>query len=93
MQQLRQYIKNILSEEYQVRGYIKPASAFHTLNEWEVLVEGLLQYQENQIDTRSGEIPEEILPLITKYFGFQLYEETPRYDLLTKKNVLNSRVS
>jgi len=89
MKHLRQYIRNIIQEEYKVRGYIKPAAAFHTLQEWEMIVEILLEYQEKHIDTRSGEIPEDIFPIISKYFGFQMFEEVPRYELLTKRNVLN----
>ena len=89
MKSLRQYIKHVLSEAYKVRGYIKPESSFHTLEEWQMIVDVLLEYQDMNIDVRSGSIPEEISPIILKYFGFQLEQEVPRYELLTQVNILN----
>ena len=79
MKRLRQYIRKLIQEEYKVRGYIKPAAAFHTLQEWEMIVKTLLKYQEKHIDTRSGEIPNDIFPIISKYFGFIIWS------LLTKR--------
>lgn len=87
MELLRLAIKEILLENFKVRGYIKPASAFYTLREWETMVNILLEYQRMGVDTRKQEIPPELESLIMKFFDFQINQEIPRYDLLTWKNV------
>lgn len=74
-----------------VLGYIRPASAFHTLQEWQTVAKRMLALQKQGIDTRGGFLNNhpELHSLIDKYFSYQFYTEEPRYDLLTKKNVLD----
>lgn len=86
MKLLRQTIRGILEENYKVRGYIKPTASFHTINEWETMVNILLEFQHLRIDTRKQEIPEALESLIMRFFDFQINEEIPRYELLTWKN-------
>ena len=88
-------------ETPKVRGYLKPADSFHTLDEWEELATYLLNFQEKGLDTRAGAISckhhthcsvkdfENFLGLISEYFGYQLSDEVDRWELLTKKNVLD----
>ena len=85
----------------EVRGYLKPDSAFRTLNEWKLLAQTLIATQSKGIDTRAGEIScknaefcstedyENFVVLIKEYFGFLLTSEVERWDLLTRKNVLD----
>ena len=87
--------------EPNVRGYLKPAAAFHTLKEWEEMAAYLLDLQGRGIDSRGGELGckvpagcdqddlDRFLLLIAEYFGYQLSEEADRWDLLTQKNVLD----
>ncbi|HIJ11944.1 TPA: hypothetical protein HA278_07845 [Candidatus Woesearchaeota archaeon] len=75
--------------QHKVRGYIKPVDAFKTLGEWEELVETLLDYQDKEIDTRGGEVPEEIQSLVDQFFGFQLDTEVNRYDQLSHSQMMN----
>ena len=89
------------SSKYKVLGYIKPTSAFRTIEEWQSLAERLLALQEAGMDTRGGEISckrasfcsqtdfDEFVDLIQEYFGYLLETEVPRYDLLTEKNILD----
>jgi len=79
------------NETFEVLGYLKPSSAFHTLNEWQSVVERLLALQEEGVDTRGGVLPsdERLLEIIDEYFGYQLKVEVERWDLLTVKNVLD----
>ena len=74
-----------------VLGYIRPAAAFHTLQEWQTVAKRMLALQKQGIDTRGGFLNNhpELHSLIDKYFSYQFYTEEPRYDLLTKKNVLD----
>jgi len=74
-----------------VLGYIRPAAAFHTLQEWQTVAKHMLALQKQGIDTRGGFLNNhpELHSLIDKYFSYQFYTEEPRYDLLTKKNVLD----
>ena len=84
-----------------IRGYIKPNSSFHTYNEWEVVINDLLSYQKTNLDTRGGEISckdatycsqedfEKFVSLISSQFGYLLNIDSPRYELLTQKNVLD----
>ena len=88
-------------EKFKVLGYIRPADTFYSLQEWESVVERLISLQSNGLDTRAGEISckaasfcstedyDEFVKIISKYWGYQLTVETERYDLLTKKNVLD----
>lgn len=92
MSLLREYIRELMALKegnVSVRGYMKPASSFFTLNEWEQAVNTFLQYQKQGLDTRAASLPPEILSLVKKYFSFQLYDEVERWDLLTRKNVLD----
>ena len=88
-------------EKFKVLGYIRPASVFYTLDEWEYVVNELIYLQSKGFDSRAGEISckhatfcgqedlERFVGIIAKYFGYQLDVETDRYDLLTRKNVLD----
>ena len=84
--------KNFLKEDLTVRvhGYLKPTSSFRTLTEWKEFVEKGLDLQEKGMSIRGGEVEgEEFNTLVNDYFDFQLNTDVPRYDLLTKKNVLD----
>ena len=88
-------------EKFKVLGYVRPAEVFHTLDEWEQIVLELIDLQSGGLDTRAGEISckhasfcsaedfDRFVEIINVYFGYQLNVETERYDLLTKKNVLD----
>ena len=90
MNLLREYIRELLNEKARVLGYIKPSSSFHTLLQWELVVEELLQLQKQGIDTRGGQsLNQRLLQIIDEYFGFQYNTEVERYDLLTQKNILD----
>ena len=90
-----------LTDHPKVRGYIKPESSFRTLNEWEEMAMYLLDLQSKGLDTRGGEISckhtsfcsiedfERFLGQLSEYFGYQLTTEVDRWDLLTRKNVLD----
>ena len=73
-------------EKVEVRGYIKPAASFHTLAEWNRVVDKLLELQQEGIDTRGG-IPQDqrLLDILNEYFGYQLNNEVAQRDLLTQK--------
>ena len=88
--------KHFLNEEVKkiyVHGYIKPEKAFHTLDEWRVFVDRILEFQKNghYISHGHGEVvgPKELVNLIEEFYGFQLQVDVNRYDLLTTKNVLD----
>jgi len=88
-------------EKFKVLGYIRPAETFHTISEWGKAVDRLIELQSTGMDTRAGEIScklasycspadlDEFVQIISKYWGYQLTVEVERYDLLTKKNVLD----
>ncbi len=88
-------------EEAKVRGYMKPAASFHTLDEWEELAYYLLDLQGRGLDTRGAQLSckhptkcstedyENFLGLIAQYFDYQLSDEVDRWELLTQKNVLD----
>lgn len=88
-------------EKFKVLGYIRPASIFHTLGEWELVVNELIDLQSRGLDSRAGEISckhatfcdqldfDRFVEIIARYFGYQLDVETERYELLTRKNVLD----
>ena len=90
-----------MTESVKVRGYMKPISSFKTLDEWEEMAEKMLSYQEVGYDTRGGKInciskevcsiPEfqSFVELINQYFNYQLTTEVDRWDLLTRKNILD----
>jgi hypothetical protein len=76
---------------FDVRGYYHPTSAFHTISEWEAISNEFLELDKQGFDTRGGKIDSnpKLVSLVNKYFSFQLYVETQRYDQLTQVNVLN----
>jgi len=76
---------------YEVRGYQKPESSFHTISEWKDISYEFLSLQKKGYDTRGGQIDDNptLVSLINKYFNHQLYVETELFDSLTKKNVLD----
>jgi hypothetical protein len=76
---------------YPVRGYQKPEATFHTISEWEEIAKEFLILQKKGYDVRGGMVDNnaELVGLINKYFGYQLYIETELYSDLTKKNVLD----
>ena len=76
--------------EVKVRGYMKPASSFYSLDEWEAAVHELLELQKFGIDTRGGlSLDQRLLDIIEKYFHYQMNDEVNRWELLTQKNVLD----
>ena len=73
-----------------VRGYMKPASSFYTLTEWDIVVSQLLELQSEGIDTRGGISQDQrLIDILDKYFSYQLNDEVNRWSLLTEKNVLD----
>jgi hypothetical protein len=76
---------------YAIRGYQKPESAFHSIPEWKDICYEFLALQKKGYDTRGGQIDDnpQLIGLVNKYFGYQLYVETELYDEHTKKNVLD----
>ena len=88
-------------EKFKVLGYIRPQSAFHTLDEWEDAVNELIRLQNAGFDTRGGKINckhatfcsqenlDQFIGLIKEYWSYQLDVEVERYDLLTTKNILD----
>lgn len=76
---------------FAVRGYFHPEDAFATISEWETIAKQFLELEKNGFDTRGGVIDDnhELVQLINRWFRYQLYVETQRYDLLTQKNVLD----
>jgi len=88
---LRGYVREKLLSEapITVRGYMKPATSFFTLDEWEHLVNEFLKFQEQGIDTRGGQLPAQLLDMIEQHFSFQLHDQVERWELLTQKNILD----
>ncbi len=87
---VREYIREVLNEHTKVLGYIKPSASFHTLHQWELIVNEILMLQKQGFDTRGGQASHpRLLQIIDEYFGFQLNIEVQRYDLLTQKNILD----
>lgn len=76
---------------YEVRGYQKPESSFHSISEWKDICYEFLALQKKGFDTRGGQIDNNphLISLVNKYFGYQLYTETELYDNFTKKHVLD----
>jgi hypothetical protein len=76
---------------YNVRGYLKPEESFHTIEEWEQISYEFLGLQQKGFDTRGGKIDynPELIGLINKYFGYQLYVETQQFPDQTRKKVLD----
>lgn len=76
---------------FPVRGYYHPDSCFATIAEWEEVAKQFLELEKQGFDTRGGIIDDnhQLIQLINRWFKFQLYVETQRYDLLTQKNILD----
>ena len=74
MNVLREYVRDILAEDAKVLGYIKPASSFFTLAEWEEAVNGFLSLQSEGVDTRGGVLNPDprLAVLIQTYFNYSL---------------------
>lgn len=92
-QLMENWRKCLLNEDLTVRvhGYLKPDSSFYTLAEWEEFARKMLELQNAGDSVRGGKIEgsPEFHELIDKYFEFQLTTDAERYDLLTRKNVLD----
>ena len=75
----------------EVRGYYHPYKSFATIAEWEAVANEFLELQKQGFDTRGGMIDNspELIQLVNKWFGFQLYVETQRFPQLTQKMVLD----
>lgn len=84
-----QLVRELLAEQNEVQGYVKPDSAFFTLAQWEEFVDRMLHFQKLGHGTRGNgaNMNEEVNRLVMQHFAFQLQIEVPRYDLLTQKNV------
>jgi hypothetical protein len=90
VQLLQAYIKELLKEEQEVRGYVKPEASFKTLEEWVIIANSFLSLQRLKMGTRAARLEDPTLKsLVINNFGYQYSIETSRYDLLTKKNVLD----
>jgi len=76
---------------FPVRGYFHPENAFATISTWEKVAKAFLALEKQGFDTRGGIIDDNatLVGLINRWFSYQLYVETQRYDLLTQKNVLD----
>ena len=53
---IRDIVKEVLRDRGKVLGYVKPASAFFTLEQWEYFVLRMLELQEQGFDSRGGEV-------------------------------------
>lgn len=79
-----------MTDKVKVRGYMKPASSFYTLTEWEIVVYRLLELQKEGVDTRGGlTLDQRLVDILDEFFGYQLNDEVARWDLLTQKNILD----
>jgi len=69
---------NISNHSFPVRGYIKPMSSFHTIDEWETIALKFLYLQKQGYDIRgfinSGN--SQLVNLVKKYFGYTVEIET-----------------
>ena len=89
MKTLRKIIRNILLEEYKVRGYIKPTNAFHSLAAWEQIVDMFLRFQTMDVDTRDGEqVPKELGMLVQSFFPV-LEIDVERNEMFTQRHAMN----
>jgi|TARA_R110000824_G_scaffold76703_2_gene194309 hypothetical protein len=96
MDKLSRSWHNFLEEQVKkiyIHGYVKPESAFHTLQEWGDFVSRVLKFQKegHYISYGHGELvgPTELVQLIEDFYGFQLHVDVDRYELLTSKNILD----
>ena len=77
------------TQNLDVLGYVRPASAFRTLEEWEEAVGRLLDLQQLGHSARSQSDNAEFVGLVNMCFGHQLNFEVKRYELLTRKGVFD----
>jgi len=77
--------------EFPVHNYYHPEDAFATIAEWEDVARQFLELEKKGFDTRGGVIDDNhlLVKLINRWFRYQLYVETQRFDLLTQKQVLD----
>lgn len=77
--------------DMEVRGFLHPESCFATIAQWETIAKEFLALQKKGKDVRGGMIDQDpkLAEYIMRWFSFQLYVETQRYNLLTQKNVLD----
>lgn len=75
----------------EVRGYYHPYKSFATIAEWEAVAKEFIALEKQGFDTRGGMIDNnpELIALVHKWFGFQLYIEPQRFPQLTQKMVLD----
>jgi hypothetical protein len=89
----KSFLTETTIEKIYIHGYVKPENSFHTLAEWKVFVNAILDYQKqgNYVSHADGKLkgPKELNDLIEKFYGFQLNIDVSRYDLLTSKNILD----
>ena len=80
-----------------VHGYVRPADQFHTLANWEKIVNKMLSLQTRGMSIRGGKITidpaqplasQRWLKLIDHYFGNLLESETVQFGM-SEKNVLD----
>ena len=78
-------------DKFKVRGYIKPESSFYTLAQWKQFASIVLEYQSKgfYVNPGKGEESRALNSLIEKFYDFQLNVEVDRYELLTRKNVID----
>lgn len=76
---------------FPVRGYYHPEAAFATISEWERIANQFLTLEKKGFDTRGGIIDNniELIQLVNRWFGYQLYVETQHFSSLTQKMVLD----
>jgi len=77
--------------EFPVHNYYHPEDAFATISEWEAIAKQFLELEKQGFDTRGGVIDDnhQLVQLINRWFRYQLYVETQRFDLLTQKQILD----
>jgi hypothetical protein len=91
---MRSWRGYLLSEDVKVyiHGYVKPEESFHTLEEWKGLANKVLDFQKSGhyvSGMKEEEIHPELLQTVYDFYQYQLDIEVNRYELLTRKNVLD----
>ena len=76
---IRSFVAGILRENYRVRGYIKPADSFHTLETLQFFASQLLDLQTAGIDPRDRLNQPELISLIEQYMP-HLFIDAERYE-------------
>lgn len=80
-----------MNSTFNVRGFFKPESSFHTIPEWKEICKEFVDLQTKGFDTRGGQIDynPNLINLINKYFSHLLYIETEQFTDLTRRKVLD----